>query len=154
MDKLVDRMIKLQQNLGKLHTNFGEQQYRAVVIKKVTNDPDPQDRFTLITPNPRIDSVPQRLVGLEISENVYVKAIDLQVSEIPRSKEERWFVKDVEYYAIDPGFDSLGKLILDEKNNCIQEDQEFYKPLFINTKDVVTFTVILRKLKDHYRGGR
>lgn len=154
-DKLVDRMIKLQERLGALHTNFGEQQYRPVVIKKVTNEPNPQDRYTLIQPNPRIDNVPQRLVGLEISQNIYIKATDIQVSEIPRSKPEKWLTQDVEYYVIDPLFNHLGELALDEKENAVQPDQEFYRPLFVNTKDVVTYTVILRKLKDHYssRGG-
>ncbi|NJN88965.1 MAG: hypothetical protein HC878_00320 [Leptolyngbyaceae cyanobacterium SL_5_14] len=152
-DKLVDRMIKLQTGLGQLHTNFGEQQYRPTIIKKVTNSVIPLDRYHLMVPNPRIDNVPQRLLGLEIAENIYIKATDIQISEVPRSEPEQWFTEDVEYYVIDPEFNHLGELALDDKDNAIQKYQQFYKPLFINTKDVVTFTIILRKLKDHYRAS-
>lgn len=151
-DRLVQKLVKVQARLQKLHTKFGEEQYKRVVICKSNNDPvsgNIETSFILIEPYPRVEFVKQSLVGYEISRNIIIQAKDIMLSEVMRTYDSDFFVKDVQYFVIEPEFNNLNQVSLDIKGNPI--GGEYYKLVHIQDKDTTTYTLILQAIKDHYK---
>jgi hypothetical protein len=150
--KLVQKLTAVQARLQQLHEKFGEEQYKRIIVCKSNNDPlsgEVETSYTLLEPLPRVEFVKQSLIGFEISRNIIIQAKDLMVSEVMRTYSADFFVKDVQYFCIEPAFNVNNQISLDAKGNPIGGD--FYKLVHIIDKDTTTYTLILQSIKDHYK---
>lgn len=148
---LVDRMVALNARLQSIPIRLGVPQHRGLLIRHVSLDADlletPDDQ--LIEPKPYIQTVPTRLVGLELAGNITIAQDDFQITGIPRSYSLDFLQRNVSYYCIDPAIAS-GEILYDSKGN--PASGIFCKLLSVSDRDLLTWGLILRKLRDHYQG--
>ena len=157
---LIDRMVGLQARLTDIPVRLGVPQYRDLLIRHATLGPDllKSHTDTLLQPKPKITNVPTRLVGLDIGGGgafqggggITIAQDDFQVTGIPRSYSQSFLEKDVQYYVIDPAI-VAGAVQYDSKGNPAAGI--FCKLLTLRDKDLLTWSAILRRVKDHYSGN-
>ncbi|MBE9178677.1 hypothetical protein IQ268_08905 [Oculatella sp. LEGE 06141] len=156
---LIDRMTALNARLTSIPVRLGVPQHKTLLIRHVELDDDllaTSHTDALIEPKPYITQVPAKLVGLEIgssgafqsSSGITISQEDYQVTGIPRSYSLQFLQENVDVYVIDPPMDALGAIAYDSKGNPASGD--FCKLLTVMDKELLTWTLILRKVRDHY----
>lgn len=158
---LVDRMVALNARLTGIPIRLGVPQYQTLMIRHVVLDgallKDVTD--TLLEPKTHITTVPQKLVGLptggvgafQASGGITISLEDFQVTGIPRSYSLEFLRDNVDVYVIDPPIGADGAIAYDSKGN--PASGIFCKLLHIEDKDLLTWSLILRQVRDHYVDG-
>jgi hypothetical protein len=154
---LIDRMVALNARLTSIPVRFGVPQYRSLLIRHVSLDEDLIESFTdvLIQPKPYVETVPTRLVGLPVgsggafqaSGGITIAQDDFQISGLPRSYSLDFFQKDVEFVVIDPAI-AADEILYDANGNPAAGI--FCKILTVIDKDLLTWSLIARRVNDHY----
>lgn len=156
---LIDRMVALNSRLQAIPIRLGVPQYRNLLIRHTVLGLDflETSSDSLFDPRPQIQTVPTRLVGLELggggafqaTGGITIAQDDFQVTGIPRSYSLDFLTKDVEFFVIDPAI-AGGEILYDAQGN--PAGGYFCKCLSVSDKDLLTWELLLRKVKDHYTG--
>lgn len=152
---LIDRMVALNARLTSIPERFGVPQYRSILIRHIELDESLIESFTdtLLNPKPFVQTVPTRLVGLPVggafqaSGGITIAQDDFQITNIPRSYSLDFFQKDVEYLVIDPAI-AADEILYDTQGN--PAGGIFCKILTVRDKDLLTWSLIARRVNDHY----
>lgn len=150
---LIDNMIALNARLQSIPIRFAVPQHRQLLIRHVTLDDiatEPTIADTLITPQPEIMNVEPRLVGFQFGDGIEIRNDDYQVMGIPRSYNREFLRDDVEWYAIAPNI--VGGAV--QYDDCDRPlGAELCKCLHVDDRDLLTWSLVLRRLKDGDTSG-
>jgi hypothetical protein len=154
---LVDRMVVLNARLTSIPIRLGVKQHRNLLVRHAClyNGLLADFTDTLLAPKPYIETVPERMIGLSLSGGgafnsglgVTIAQDDFLASNIPRSYSLEFLREGVQFFVIDPVLDEMGAASLDLKGN---PEGITCKCVHIDDKDLLTWTLILRKVRDHY----
>ena len=145
---LIDNMIALNARLTAIPIRFGVPQYRPLLIRHVTLDAtatEPTTTDTLITPQPMVQNVTPNLVGLQFGDSsVEIRNDDYSVTGIPRTYTREFLTNDVEFYAI------LESETVTYDDRGMPINAELCKCLHVGDRELLTWNLTLRKLKDNH----
>lgn len=150
MSTLIERMTALNARLQSIPVRLGVPQHRDLLIRHVALDDDllaTSYTDTLFEPKPFIDSVPMRLVGLDVGKGIIIEQSDFKVAGIPRSYSLNFLQVDVGFYVVDPVRDVSGAIAYDSKGN---PQGTICKLLHVDDQDMLTWTLLLRGFRDRY----
>lgn len=147
---LIDRMTALNARLVGIPIRLGVPQYRNLLVRHVFLDDDlleTSHEDTLFQPRPTIDSVPMRLVGLDLGRGITVEQSDFQIAGIPRSYSLDFLQANVGFYVVDPAQSVSGAIAYDSRGN---PQGTMCKLLHVDDQDLLTWTLLLRNFRDTY----
>jgi hypothetical protein len=158
---LIDNMVALNARLTAIPVRLGLKQHRDLLIRHSRLHHGLLADFcdTVLEPKPYIESVPQSMVGMELdgsqgqqsSLGIRISKDDFLASNIPRSYSLEFLREGVEFFVIDPPLDDSDRPIYDGKGN--PSGGIFCKCVHVDDRDLLTWTLILRKFRDHYTTG-